>query len=114
MKIKAVPTIIAAAICALLAFGFYSWSSSEGHRLLLAIGGFISLFLPLATFLGVRFEGRTTATTIAVGATTFAVMLVVNILFSLSDFSVPAFVIVNGILLLVMVGIVYALAKAKQ
>lgn len=114
MKIKVFPTIIAAAISLLIAYGLHSYCKTEGKELLLAIGGFICLFLPLATCIGVRFETRTTANTAVVGGIFFLALLVSNIIFVVVEFVTPPYVIVNGLLVLLMIAIVYGLAKTKQ
>lgn len=114
MKIKAVPTIIAVLISALVAFGFYSWCRTSDNQWLLAIGSFLCLFVPLMFCVGVSFEGRTTASTIALGGIFFALMLVVNLIFTFIEFGIPAYVIVNGILLLLLILIIYVIAKVKQ
>ena len=115
MKINIIPTIIALAVSALAAYALYAFCKTEGQELLLAIGGGIALFLPLATCLGIRFEqGRTSANTAAVGGVFFAVLLIAQLIFAFVQFSTPAYVITNGMLLLVFLLCVYAIAKAKQ
>ena len=115
MKVNIIPTMIALAISALIGYALYALCKTEGQELLLAIGGGIALFLPLATCLGLRFEqGRTSANTAAVGGVFFVVLLIAQLFFAFVQFSTPAYVITNGILLLVFIGVVYGVAKAKQ
>jgi len=115
MKIKAVPTFIALAVCALLAYALYALCRTEGQQTLLTVGGFVSLALPLATALGVRFEqGRTSANTAVLGWVFFLLLLVSNGIFAFVQFATPAYVIVSGILLLAFLGTTYAVAKARQ
>ncbi|MBO4582299.1 MAG: hypothetical protein J5701_08485 [Bacteroidales bacterium] len=65
--------------------------------------------------LGLRFEqGRTSANTAAVGGVFFVVLLIAQLIFAFVQFSTPAYVITNGMLLLVFLLCVYAIAKAKQ
>lgn len=114
MKIKAIPTIIAAAVSALISYGLYSWCKTDGHEILLAIGGFVCLFITLTGCIGLHFEGRTTTSTATVAGIFFVLMLISNVVFALVQFSTPLYIIVNGLLLLTMVLIIYSVSKAKQ
>ena len=115
MKINPIPILIALAISALIAYTLYSFCNTENQELLLAICGGISMFLPLATCLGVRFpEGRTSANIAVIGGVFFGIMLVAGLVFAFVQFSTPALVIVDGLLLLMFLLCVYAIGKAKQ
>lgn len=115
MKINLIPSLIALAISALIAYALYSFCKTEGHELLLAIIGGISMFLPLATCFGVRFPESRTSTNIAViGGVFFGIMLVAGLVFAFVQFSTPALIIVDGLLLLIFLLCVYTVAKAKQ
>ena len=115
MKIKFVPTMIAAAVSALLAYALYVLCKTEGQEVLLAIGGGVCFFLSLATCFGIRFEqGRTSVNTSVIGIVFFLLLLISHGIFAFAKFAVPAYVIINGILLLVFIGVTYAVAQAKQ
>lgn len=115
MKVKVVPTIIALGISALLAYALYNICHTEGKEMLLAIGGGICLFLPLATCFGVRFEpSRTSANVAVIGAVFFVAMVISNALFAYSNFATHTYVIVNGILLLMFLLMEYWIVKARQ
>lgn len=115
MKIKTIPTILAVGISALLAYGLYALCKTNGQELLLALGGFLCIFIALAIGVAVRFEqGRTSANTAVVGWVFFFIMLISNAIFAFVHFSAPVYVITNGILLLTLIGITYAIAQAKQ
>lgn len=115
MKISTVPTLIAIAICVLLAYALYAICRAEEQQLLLAIGGFVCLSLTMATALGVRFkQSRTSANIAVLGWTFFCLLLVSHAIFAFVRFATPAYVIVNGILLLAFLGTTYAIAAAKQ
>lgn len=115
MKINIVPTIIAAAISALLAYALYTLCKTSGQETLLAIGGGVCFFLTLATCFGVRFEqGRTSANTSVLGIVFFLLLLLSHGVFAFVQFEAPAYVIINGLLLVSFVGITYSVAKAKQ
>ena len=115
MKINIVPTIIAAAISALLAYGLCALCKTEGQEMLLAIGGFVCMFFALATGMGIRFEQtRTSANTAVLGWVFFLLMVISNTIFAFVQFTTPVYIITNGIFLLAFIGITYAVAKAKQ
>lgn len=115
MKIKAIPTFIAAAICTLIVYGFFSLCKTPRQELLLAIGGFVCLFPALGTCLGVRFEqGRTSANLAVIGGVFFVIQLVCLLIFTFVSFSTTSFVVVNGIILLIFLLVTYGVAKAKQ
>jgi len=115
MKVNIVPTIIAGAISALLAYALYSICRTEGQEILLAIGGFICFFVTFGVALGVRFENsRASVNTAVLGWVFFLTLLISNGIFAFVTLHTPAYVIVNGILLLAFIGITYAVTKAKQ
>ena len=115
MKINSIPTIIAAAISALIAYALYAFCKTEGQELLLAICGGISMFVTLATCLGVRFpEGRTSANVAVLGGVFFALLLIAQLVFAFVPFTTPALIIVDGLLLLVFLLVAYGVTKARQ
>jgi len=69
----------------------------------------------LALSIGVNFEhSRTTTNIRVVSGIFFAVALISNLIFTFISFSVPSYIIVNGILLLVFILITYSINRAKQ
>ena len=115
MKVKFILTIIASGISALLAYALYKICHTDGKELLLAIGGGICLFLPLATCLGVRFEQTRTSANVAVmGAVFFGIMAMSNAVFAYLQFSTHSYIVVNGIIMLLFLLIEYLIVKAKQ
>ena len=114
MKINSIPCVLAAAIATLIAFGLYS-IHAYNNAWLVAIGGFICLALPLATTFGVSFEQSRTTTNIKVlSGTFFALLLVSHFVFAFLNFTTPAYIVINGIVLLLWLLIAYAITKAKM
>ncbi|MBQ7062196.1 MAG: hypothetical protein IJM88_02770 [Bacteroidales bacterium] len=115
MRVNLFPCVIAAAVSALLAYGLFTLCKTNGQEALLAIGGFVCMFVTLAVGVAVRFDqGRTSANTAVLGWLFFIVMLISHAIFAFVHFATPGYVIVNGILLLLFVGVTYGVAKAKQ
>lgn len=114
MKIDFVKTLIAFAVSALITYGLFSISENE-NKLFLSYGSFIFLAITLASTIGVNFNfSRTTTNIRVVSGIFFIIALISNIVFSFFNFSIPSYVITNGILLLIFVLIVYSINKVKQ
>jgi hypothetical protein len=114
MKINFVQTIIAIAVSLLIAYGLYSVHNSE-NKILLSVGGFLFIATTLVLSIGTSFElPRITTNIKIVSGIFFAVALISNLIFTFIVFSVPSYVITNGILLLVFILIVYSINRAKQ
>ena len=114
MKINFLQTIIAIAVSLLIAYGLYSFHDSE-NKILLSVGSFVFLAITLVLTIGTSFQlPRTTTNVRVVSGIFFAVALISNLIFTFVAFSVPSYVITNGILLLVFILIAYSINKAKQ
>ncbi len=114
MKIDFIKTLIAITISLLIAYGLYSFHESD-NKMLLSIGSFIFLSASLILSIGASFElPRTTTNVKVVSGIFFAIALISNLIFTFISFSVPSYVITNGILLLVFVLIAYSILKVKQ
>lgn len=114
MKINFVQTIIAIAVSLLIAYGLYSFHDGE-NKILLSAGSFAFLATTLVLTIGASFEfPRTTTNIRVVSGIFFAVALISNLVFTFLNFSVPSYVITNGILLLVFILIAYSIYRAKQ
>ena len=114
MKINFVLTIIAIAVSLLIAYGLYSFHDSE-NKILLSAGSFVFLATTLILTIGTSFElPRTTTNVRVLSGIFFAVALISNLIFTFIAFSIPSYVITNGILLLVFILISYSINKAKQ
>lgn len=114
MKVNYVQTIIAIAVSLLIAYGLYSFHDSE-NKTLLCSGSFVFLAATLAMSIGTSFDfPRTTTNIRVVSGIFFAIALISNLIFTFIFFSVPSYVIINGILLLVFILILYSIYKAKQ
>lgn len=114
MKLNPITTIIAMAISAIIAYCLYSWCKSD-NQILLSIGGFLSLFVTFMFTIGVSFEQNRTTTNIRfLSGVFFAFAFISNMIFAFLQFSVPAYVLVNGILLLIWLLVVYGIKKANM
>jgi len=114
MKVNFIKSVIAIAVSGLIAYGFYSFHNSE-NKLLLSVGSFAFLTLTLLLTIGISFDFPRTSTNVrTVSVIFFLVALTSNFIFSFFSFSVPLYIIANGILILLYTLITYSIAKAKQ
>lgn len=115
MKVYALYSVIAAAISALLAYGIYSFCRGE-NELLMAIGSFLFIGFPLFLAMGVSSPAERSSANMKVLAVTFFLLaLAINIVFAcLSHFSIPLYIIINGITILVFFLIYHSIYSTKQ
>ena len=114
MKVKLIPAIVAVLLSILIAYGLWSFHNFD-NKILLSVGGFVFCAVALFFTFGVSFElPRTTTNIRFLSITFFIIALVSNLIFCFANFSVPLYVILNGILLLAYILIVYSIAKAKM
>ena len=115
MKVNVVFLVIALAIAGLIGYAFYSTNKGEANCVLLAIGSGCMIAASLSSSLAVSFKGRGGTGNIKIVSVLFLlVFLISNIVFGFTGVSVPAYIIVNGLLLLVYILIVYSLYRATK
>jgi hypothetical protein len=114
MKFNAVLLIIAFAIAALAAYGFFAGNDGETYRMVIAIGSGVSLFVTLGGVLAISAESGSTANIKVVSALFFITLLVENLIFSFTAIRLAPYIIVTGILLLIYVLIIYAITRTLK
>ena len=114
MKIDFVKSLIAIAVSALVTYGLYN-IGGEGDKLILVCGSSLFLALTLTGSIGINFKfPRTTTNIRIVSSIFFIIAFSSNLVFSFITFSIPSYVITNGILSLLFILISYSIFKAKQ
>jgi hypothetical protein len=114
MKVNFIKSIIAITLSGLIAYGFYSFHISE-NKLLLSAGSFVFVALTLILTIGISFDlSRTSINVRTVSAIFFLVAMTSNIIFLFVSFSVPLYIISNGILILLYTLITYSILRTKQ
>jgi hypothetical protein len=114
MKLNIVPTSIALALSALIAYGFYTYGTAESN-MILGIGGFFFVAIPLSLALGYQSDyPRSSANIKVISSVFFLLSIAENIIFTSFAMTIPSFIIINGLTMLVLILIVYSINKAKQ
>lgn len=114
MKLDIVKTIIAFAMSLLIAYGMYAFDASE-HGWLLPSVSFVVMLLFLVSALGLKIEWMRSMVNVKIVSWLFVIIgLVVNIIFSRSNFDIPAFIISNGCISLLFLLLAYSLIKANK
>ncbi|MDR3356988.1 MAG: hypothetical protein LBO04_07370 [Spirochaetaceae bacterium] len=115
MKVNPVLLVIAAAIVALAAFGFFTGNENETYRWLITTGSALSFFATLGGLLAFQSGGGGTSVNIkVVSALFFIVLLIEHLVFSFTVIRLTPYVIITGLLLLVYVLICYVLTQALK
>ena len=115
MKIRLVPTLIMAGISLLIGYGFYAANVHDGNAgcwIMMAISA-ITIFVALAGGFCVKYgEGGSSVGIATLSVISVIVQLIINLIATFAPFHAAPYIIFSGIVLLVYIGIVYAMSKA--
>lgn len=113
MKVDILKGIIAVAISALLAYACYEVCDFERLQWFVAVGALLTLGTPLMFALGLSAkQERSSVMLKALSWTIFTVELLANGIFVFFDFSIPVYVIVNGLVLLLFLLVCNSIYRA--
>ena len=112
MKIKFIPALISAALALLIGYGFFAANGHEWQRWLMFAVTAVEFIVLLVGGFGIKYAERGGANVTALSIVFIIATLVANLIFTVLPFVAPPFVIVSGILILLYVGIAYAIAKS--
>lgn len=100
MKIDAIRTVIAVAISVLLAYACYEICDYERVRWAITIGAFLTIVIPSILSMGVATKESRTSLMLAILSWVVLILeIAVNFTFVFFDFSIPTYVIVNGMII---------------
>ena len=112
MKIDFVKALVAVALSALIAYACYTICDYDSLRWLVTAGAFIAIGVPLFLALGATTSNPRGSVLLSITSWVVAlVMIGTNIVFAFCEFSTPAYIITNGIILLVYLLIYRSLYK---
>lgn len=113
MKIDFINLLVVICASALLAWGGYSMTETEGLKLLVAAVSFITLCVSGSCVIAVRFGEHRSSVVIRVTSGVFFVFLMfMNGVFTFFDFSKPLYIILNAIVLLVLLLVNRSVARS--
>lgn len=114
MRINVIKSLIAIAISALLAYACYAICAYEHVRWIITIGAFLTIATPTLLTIGITAKKARSATMLsALSGVLLFVEIVANGIFAFFDFSIPVYVITNGLILLIYI-LIYNSIYQKQ
>ena len=115
MKLDLVKSLIAVAISALLAYACYEICDYDRVQWVITIGAFLTLGITSVFSLGITLEQVRSSTMLkALAWVILIVELITNGIFVFFDFSVPVYVIINGLILLIFALIYNSICRTKM
>ena len=115
MKLDVVKSIIAVAISALLAYACYEICNYEHVQWVIAAGAFVSIGIPMMLALGVSSHQERSSVMLKTLSWIFLLIeMVSNGVFVFFDFSIPVYIIVNGLILLTLMLIYNSIYRTKM
>ena len=115
MKIDFVKSLIAVCLSLLLAYACYEVCDCHRVRWVITIGAFLTIGIPLVFSLGVfSTQERSSVSLNAVAGVILLVELVINGIFALWGSCIPAYIIINGLILLVFALIYNFIYRTKM
>lgn len=115
MKIDIVKSFFAVVISALLAFTCYEICSHANYKNFIATASFITIGITAVLTFGVSAkQERSSMMLKALSSTTFFIEIATNVIFALFKFSTPAYIIINGLILVVFALIYSSIYKTKM
>lgn len=112
MKVKTIPSIICAGIGLLAGYGFYAANSSEWQKWIMLAVASVEFIVLLCGGFGVKYAERGGANIVALSVVCTIIALVLHLIFTLATFHLAPYIVLNGILLLIFIGVTYAIAKS--
>ena len=114
MNIKYGKTIICVVISMLISDGFYFFSESENKEIL-ALGSLLFLGTTSVMAKGISFQDSFTSDSLQRASVRFFILGVLsNIFFTVRDFDLQLYLIVNGILFLIYGLIIFSIFQSKR
>ena len=115
MKLDVVKSLIAVAFSALLAYACYEICDYEQLQWVITAGTFVSVGMPMMLALGVSSQQERSSVMLKTLSWFFLLIEIVsNAIFVFLDFSIPVYIIVNGLILLMFLLIYNSIYRTKM
>ncbi len=112
IQFKFIPILISLGIAILAGYGFFAANGGEdGRGIMFALAG-VSFFVMLVGGFGIKYAERGGGNISVLSVITIIANIIVNVIFVFVQFHPAPYIIAEGILILLYVGIVYAMANA--
>jgi hypothetical protein len=114
MKLDIMKSIIAISVAGLIAYGLYEFANEESNRLLLSVASFLLISLTSVFSFGVNLnEPRVGMMFKTLSIVWLAIVLIENLVFSFFNFSIPLYIILNGITILIYAMIAVSIYRTQ-
>jgi hypothetical protein len=115
MKLDVVKSLITVAFSALLAYACYEICNYEHVQWVIAAGAFVSIGTPMMLAFGVSSQQERSSVMLKTLSWVFLLIEIVsNGVFVFFDFSIPVYIIVNGLILLMFLLIYNSIYRTKM
>ena len=115
MKFDITKSLIAVALSALLVYACYEICDFERVKLVATVGALLTIGIPAMLALGVSaLNERTSVMLKTLSWVTLIAEIIANGIFVFFDFSIPVYVIVNGLILVVFVLVYNSIFRTKM
>jgi hypothetical protein len=115
LKFNKVTIVLATALSIVIAYAFYTYSSNEINKIVLALISFTYTIITLIGLIAIKFEYDKTTTLIKTISGSFLLIgLVVFSLIGIVWYHLPTLIILFSLLILLYVAIGYGIAKSKH
>lgn len=111
IQFKLIPTLIMAAISILIGYAFYAANSSEWQKWFMFILAAVEFSILLIGGFGIKYADRGGANITVLSIVFTILVLIVQLISTFFKFYKAPYIIINGIIILIYLGITYALAK---
>lgn len=115
MKVNVVLCAITVVVSVLLGYAVYSIAGIDPNAILAGVVSTVCFILTLIPAFCIKYESRALFVNIRVfSMVAFAIMLISHFAFAAIWIKMPFYIIINGIILCIYLGIVYSINSTKQ
>lgn len=115
MKIDFVKSLIAIAISGLLAYACYEICDYEHIQWIITVGTFVTIGVPMTLAFGVSSQHERSSVMLKALSWVFLLIeMISNVIFVNLNFSIPVYIIINGVILLTFVLIYNSIYRTKM
>lgn len=115
MKVNYVLAILSLAVSALLGYAFYSVAGIDPNALLAGVFSTVCFIITLIPAFGIHYDTSALSVNLRVlSLVAFCIMLISHFSFAAILVKMPYYIIINGLVICVYLGIAYSIYSTKQ